>query len=355
MKSGWTRLLPLLTAMACSTAGSEAAPAVVQPVVETAPAPPPTPVVVDLHTDTLTQLQRRGLAMDAPEGLEAGTVALQKGGFNAVVYAIWPGKHPEARDVALSLLDIAEREIQRLPDVSLARSPQELREIVGRGETAVILSLEGAHGLQPGGVDQLDVLNARGVRILGPVWSFSNAYMGSSGDRGGGLTEDGEKLLERARGLGMVVDVSHASDTATLQICRTSPVPVIATHSDAFALHAHARNLSDESIRCIGERGGVIGVNLHSTFLGATADVSRIADHMEHIAQVGGTSAVALGSDFDGYITLPAGIHGAGDIPAVWAELASRGHDEKELAAWKGGNFLRVWEAVLAATTPAKP
>lgn len=345
-------LVLLLAACGAASSGSPSTPAVVPDApVDATPAVPPDPppaspsipLVIDLHTDTLTQLRQRKLPMDSPAGLEAGTVALREGGFNAVVYAIWPGKKPEGKETAFALLEVAEREIGRLPDVELARSPADLETILAAEHLAVILSLEGAHGLGPEGLATLDALHARGVRMLGPVWSFSNRYVGSSGDGGGGLTDDGRALLARANDLGMVVDVSHASDVATLEICRASRSPVIASHSNTDAVKDHPRNLPDEALRCIGERGGVVGVNLHGPFVGGAVDLATVVRHVEHIAEVAGDGAVALGTDLDGFISPPAALATEARIPALWAELAKRGHGEETLRGWKGENFRRVW------------
>ena len=109
------------------------------------------------------------------------------------------------------------------------------------------------------------------------------------------------------------------------------------------------RNLSDEEIRCIAATGGVIGVNLHRTFLGLTGDVAAAAAHMDHLREVGGDGAVALGSDFDGYIKTPAGLDDAGDLPALWAELKRRGWTDAQVNGARGENFLRAWQGAIDA------
>ena len=180
---------------------------------------------------------------------------------------------------------------------------------------------------------------------MGITWSFSNRFAGSSGDGGGGLTDEGRALVAHARAKRVILDVSHASRRTTLEICRDSPQPVIASHSNAHVLRGHARNLSDEEIRCIAETGGVIGLNFHATFVGAPghADVSRVADHADYLAKIGGHEVVALGSDFDGYIKKPKGLEDASKVPALWAELARRGWTEEQLRGVRGENFMRAW------------
>jgi len=291
------------------------------------------------------------VGLDAPD-LQAGLPALRAGGIDAVVYAVWPGKRAQAADRAQALLDFALVEDARLDAMEIALDPDHLQAIVDRGHVAVVLGLEGAHGLEPGGLSTLDRWFDAGVRVLGPAWSFSNAYAGSSGDGGGGLSAQGHALLARAAALGMVLDLSHMSDTATLEACRRSPAPVMASHSDARALNAHPRNLADEGIRCIAERGGVMGLALHAPFLGLGADVARAADHAGHVRAIGGAGATALGTDFDGWIRTPSGLGSAADLPALWAALAERGWSEAEIAGMQGANFLRVWRAAWAARKP---
>ncbi len=158
-------------------------------------------------------------------------------------------------------------------------------------------------------------------------------------------------LVGMARERGVVLDVSHASRQTTLEVCRGAKAPVIASHSDAWALTQVARNLTDEEIRCIADTGGVIGLNFHAPFVGPGADVARVADHADHLAKVGGHGVVALGSDFDGFIKKPVGLEHAGRVPALWAELVRRGWTEAQILGVKGENFMRAWAAVQAAAT----
>jgi membrane dipeptidase len=191
--------------------------------------------------------------------------------------------------------------------------------------------------------------------MVGLTWSFSNRFAGSSGDSGGGLTAEGRALVAQLAADGVIVDLSHASRATTLEVCGASAVPVIASHSDSHSVTAHARNLTDEEIRCIAATGGVVGVNFHATFVGGSRDVEAVADHADAIARIGGFGAVALGSDFDGLIKVPAGLEDASRLPALWAELRARGWTEAQIRGMRGENFLRVWEAVEHAATKADP
>ncbi len=308
-------------------------------------------IQADLHLDTPTQLHRKGLPLDSPAGLEAGLPQLQLGGTNLAVQVLWPPRNSSHRAHTFALLEKLEAQDARLDQLVLVRSPREARAAAARGQVGYVVALEGAHGL--GSEDwrgTLDQLHGRGLQVLGLTWSMSNAFAGSSGDGGGGLTEQGLELVALARARGIVLDLSHASRATTMAVCTDAPAPVIASHSDAHAVTANKRNLTDEEIRCIAASGGVVGLNLHAPFVGGARNVAAVADHADHIARIGGHGAVALGSDFDGLITTPDGLDDASDIPALWAELRRRGWTEEQLAGVRGENFMRAWAAAQAAS-----
>lgn len=301
-----------------------------------------TPIQADLHLDTPTQLHRKDVGLDA-EGLEAGLAQLRAGGTNLAVMVLWPPRDAKWEAHTEALLARLEKEDARLDDVTLVRSPDEARRVAEAGGIAMVYALEGAHGIDATGLEGLRALHARGLAMLGLTWSFSNRFAGSSGDGGGALTADGRALVAEAQRLGVLVDLSHASRATTLEVCGGSKVPVVASHSDAAAIKPHARNLTDEEIACIAATGGVVGLNLHAPFLGSPADVSKAADHVEHVRKVGGIGAVALGSDYDGLITTPAGLSTAADLGKIWDELRRRGWSDLEIAQVRGENFLRAW------------
>jgi len=309
---------------------------------------------VDLHLDTPTQMLSKGLHLDSNTGLEAGLPQLRAGGSNVVVQVLWPPRKSEHKKRAFDLLSVVEKEVERSGDFVLATEPTQARSIVESGKIAILLSMEGAHGLgvDPDWRDVFQQFYDRGLRLLGVTWSFSNRFAGSSGDGGGGLTDEGRELVQLARDRRVLLDVSHASQPTTMDICRYSNDPVIASHSNAKSVRGVARNLTDEEIRCISQTGGVIGLNFHATFVSGGAEgpatVSRVADHADHLAQVGGHQVVALGTDFDGYIKKPVGLEDSSKIPLLWDELRKRGWTAEQIAGVRGENFMRVWEQVRA-------
>jgi membrane dipeptidase len=305
---------------------------------------------VDLHLDTPTQMLGKGLHLDANTGLEASLPRLKIGGSNVVVQVLWPPRKSAHRERAFALLEVVEREVARNDELVLAGEPGAARSAVANGKVAVLISMEGAHGLgtDPDWADVFQQFYDRGLRLLGITWSFSNRFAGSSGDQGHGLSEEGRALVKLARARGVILDVSHASPETTMEICTDSPLPVIASHSNAKTLRGVARNLTDDEIRCIAATGGVVGLNFHASFVSGgeqgPATVSRVADHADHLAKIGGYGVVALGTDFDGYIKKPVGLEDASKIPVLWAELVRRGWTAEQIAGVRGENFMRAWE-----------
>ncbi len=301
-------------------------------------------VQADLHVDTPTQMVRRGIGLDGA-GLESGLAQMRAGGTNLAVEVLWPPREGDWAGHVDRLFTKVEEEDARIDAVRLVRSPREARAEVDAGRIALVVSLEGAHGIDTSGIEGLRRLHERGLSLLGLTWSLSNRFAGSSGDGGGGLTPDGVALVAEANRLGVVIDVSHASRATTEETCRVTTAPIIASHSNAHAVHAHARNLTDAEIRCIAATGGVIGLNFHDSFVGKPASVARVADHAEHLRAVGGLGVVALGSDYDGIIKPPPDLADASMLPALWAELGRRGWSESDLMLVRGENFLRAWAA----------
>ena len=126
----------------------------------------------------------------------------------------------------------------------------------------------------------------------------------------------GRTLVRACNQAHILIDVAHAGKRTFWHLCEQSSQPVFSSHSGASVVHPHARNLDDDQLRAIAGSGGIIGVIFVAPYLGArSARFERIADHIEHVAAVAGEDAVALGSDFDGFLPLPRGLRDAADLP----------------------------------------
>ncbi|MFZ1431466.1 MAG: dipeptidase, partial [Geminicoccaceae bacterium] len=220
---------------------------------------------------------------------------------------------------------------------------------------AAVLHIEGAEAIDPG-LEALDVLHAAGLRSLGPVWSRPNIFghgvpfrYPSSPDTGPGLTEAGKALVRACNELRIMVDLSHLNEAGFWDVAALSDAPLVATHSNAHALCACSRNLTDRQLDAIRASGGVVGLNLAVSFLrpdgrnDPNTPVQTLVDHVDHLVGRLGIDGVALGTDFDG-CTVPACIKDAAGLPVLIEALRARGYDEPALRKFAHGNWLGVLE-----------
>ncbi len=203
-------------------------------------------------------------------------------------------------------------------------------------------------------VEELEWWVERGVAAIGLAWARGSRYSGGNMNSGVGLSADGRALLARMNELGVVHDLAHLSQQATEEAL-AFPGRVIASHSNCRALlgGVNERHITDETIRAIAERGGVIGLNLFGKFLrpdmkpGERATIDDAVGHVEHVVQlVGHTRAVGLGSDMDGgfsAFTLPSGIDSPHDLWRLAEALSARGWSDAEIELFAWGNWARFW------------
>ena len=214
-------------------------------------------------------------------------------------------------------LDALLRELERNADIaSLCRSAQEARQAAAQGRIAVFLAIEGAE-LLGSSVEGLRAAHAKGVRLVNLTWNYRNPLCGTN-QTGGGLTAAGRDFVRAAQALGVAVDVSHASDAGFWDCMELAVRPLLAGHSNARALCAHPRNLTDEMFSALVRSGGAAGLNLCPAFLGEKPDLDTCFAHVEHFLALGGEKTVCLGTDFDGVDDLPRGIAGVQDAGALW-------------------------------------
>lgn len=257
-----------------------------------------------------------------------------------------------------------------------AANPERLRLIGGRGDLTAVLAawqamdsvrpvglvplMEGAEGIRH--PEDLAWWVERGVRVLGPAW-VGTRYTGGTGEPGS-FSDAGRALLCEMARLGVALDLSHLSDEAVREATERFEGRLCATHANPRRLLPHARrperHLTDETIRAVAERGGVIGVVLYNAFLldGYTAGTPReavplslVADHVDYLCQLIGTPwHVGIGSDFDGGFGLnrvPQGLNSVADLPRLGELLAARGYGDEQVAAILGGNWLRFLRELL--------
>lgn len=308
------------------------------------PAPRPL-AVVDLHVDLPYQLNYKGAQWARGSGQFSADELLRAGVVGVVLPLFVPARVSPTGPRRADLEGSYRRVVESLPGVE----PYALPGCgVVPGKVRTFLAFEGAAPLaaEPAALDEWV---QRGLRSVGLVHTRNNALATSSGEPGahGGLTAQGRRLVRRAAALGVPIDVSHASDTATrdvVALARATQSVVIATHSNARAVTHVARNLADAELRAIAETGGVIGVNFHSRFLarGRRATLDDVVSHILYLVRLVGDEHVALGSDFEGDILPPVGLEDVRAFPALGHALERRGLTREAVARIFALNALRV-------------
>lgn len=222
----------------------------------------------------------------------------------------------------------------------------------------VLMGVEGLRAIGKN-LDWLDTLYELGFRHASLTWNEENELAtGVAGDENRGLTELGIEAVKKMENLGMIIDVSHANEKTFWDIYNNTTKPFIASHSNAYSLCKHKRNLTDEQIKAIASRGGVIGVNAYKGFVAidpARQNLKRYVDHIEHIISLVGIKHVALGFDFCEYLYTdrkeeevnPRGLENASKASSVLDELLKRGYSESDVRKIAYENFMRVIETLI--------
>lgn len=353
-------------------------------------------LLIDTHLDTPFELQKR--MQDISGRIEGGHfdyVRARQGGLDALFMVVYVAPEYEAKGGAKAYadqtIDMVEGFGRQWPEkFGLARSAADVRSQFGGDRVSICLAIENGSALE-GDVNNLDHFYSRGVRYVTLTHSKNNQICDSSFDDGPqwhGLSPFGRQVVARMNKLGMIVDVSHASDEAFYQVVEMSKAPVVATHSACrhFTPGWH-RNMSDDMIRTLAKKGGLIHVNFGSMFVSekvnaefvqtrndirrrveesrlqgserdryfrqlweqasfSKAHVSDVAAHIDHIIRLVGVDSVGLGSDFDGVTEVPEGLGDVSCYPNLIGELLKKGYGVRDIRKICGENFLRVWGEV---------
>ncbi|MGI6092880.1 MAG: dipeptidase [Negativicutes bacterium] len=263
---------------------------------------------IDLHCDTIMGLMEAGPEVTLKNNnLKIDVSKLKAGGALAQFFALFIDikECENPLEYGLKMLDRFYNEIENnSADLALALNYQDFRRNSLENRISAFLTIE------EGGVLKGEMANLRnfyrlGVRLITLTWNYPNelGFPNIKEEyRSRGLTPFGCAVVSEMNRLGMIIDVSHLSDQGFYDVARLSSKPFVASHSNARSVTNHSRNLTDDMIRVLAEKGGVVGINFARDFLGSQ-DISRINDmvkHIKHIIDVGGIETAAVGSDFDG-------------------------------------------------------
>ena len=215
--------------------------------------------------------------------------------------------------------------------ITLCRTAAEAETAMQSGKCAAFLAIEGAEAVRE---DEglLELAYEKGVRMISLVWNVPNGLAAPCGSDEG-LTEKGKRFFKRAQQLGMLVDVSHVSEKGFWDMIGLAEKPVIASHSDSFAVCPHPRNLTDEQFKAIRELGGTAGLNLFVPFLTQElrASFDDLCRHLDHFLELDGEGHIALGADLDGCDRLPEGFFGLDDYAKLGDFLKTTGYSDETI------------------------
>jgi membrane dipeptidase len=317
---------------------------------------------IDLHADTLMWTRWIGYQLHArhepplPRGAFFGHVdvpRLHEGGIGAQFFGLvsLPVAHRgNARviDEQIDLLDVeASRDHGRLRKV---RTADEVERAHQDGATGALLGIEGAHALD-GDLDKVEHYARRGVRYLGILHFSANeagfpAY-GRGRSDGDGLTPWGKELVERCEAAGIIVDLAHVNRRGFLDACQMATRPPIVSHTGVTSAFRHWRNIDDDQLRAVADKGGVVGIIFCPRFLGGDG-IDAVVRHLLHVIDVAGEDAVALGSDWDGFIVPTRDLRDAARLPLLTDALLAARLNEGTIAKLLRRNALRVLHDVPA-------
>ena len=355
--------------------------------------------ILDSHCDTPSQILRlRDLSLDN-DLAQVDYPKLKKGNVDGAFFALYiPADMDtdDAKSYLLRLMGGVKRTLAENPDkAALAVSMSQAVQNKSKGLFSIFLGLENGSPLgdSEDSFELLQKLYDDGVRYITLCHSKSNQICDSCASttpKWGGLSPFGKRLIAEMNRIGMLVDVSHISDSSFYDVLACSTKPVVATHSSCRSLAGHPRNMTDDMIRELAARGGVIQINFYPVFLDSDfasrlsssgiaergesieaefiadpANIEKrqawnavqrellalerpsyklIADHIDHVVSLVGVDHVGIGSDYDGIEITPDGMEDVSMMPKLFDELRSRGYSEEDLTKIAGGNFFRVLE-----------
>lgn len=320
-------------------------------------------LVIDLHCDVL--LNETLLGYD-PARLHRNRVPgspwlwhtdiprLKAGGVGGVAMGIVvnPLRRGSALRASLSGLDRMAAWQRLAPgDVALASSAADIVAARTAGKVALFAGLEGAHGLG-GRLDPLPDMRRRGLRYVGLAHFTRNEACrpawGWGADPDLGLTAFGRDLVDELDRLRILVDLAHVNRKGFMEAIARSQAPVIVSHTGVTGVHRHWRNIDDDQIRAVADKGGVVGIIFAPAFLGVPASrgTEGIVAHVRHVIDLVGDDHVAIGSDLDGFIVPPRDLRDVSCLPVLTWRMEEAGLSETAIRKCLGTNMLRVFGEV---------
>lgn len=352
--------------------------------------------ILDAHCDSPSQMYRLRDFRKDNDHAHVDFPKLRVGGIGASVFSMYIFPHlapSDATAYALKLISGVYDQVESGgEDINLAFCAADVAENMASGRISVLMSLENGSPIQKS-LPLLRMFNRLGISSVVLTHNLDNDICDSSAGkrRWGGLSPFGWEVVAEMNRLGMIVDVAHASDDTVRDCLKCSNAPIISSHSCCRALNDHKRNLSDDLIRGIADKGGLVGISFFPSFLSAdfyamfsgeiedrtdaieeefkadTSNPAKIAawkaaqdallnlprpsyklvvDHIDHAVKVAGIDHVGIGSDYDGVCVLPHGLENVTGVHLIFDEMRSRGYSQADISKVAGANYLRVMSEV---------
>lgn len=317
--------------------------------------------LIDLHCDTIwrlmreqnTNLQSNQFCVDVEKMKAAGCMAQFFACFIHMDEITEKNRFDRGFQLALEMIARGKKEFDEYSkNISLALRCDDMIRNYASEEISAFLTIEEG-GILNGDITRLDRLYEEGIRLITLTWNYENC-IGYPNSRDSeimqkGLKPFGVEVVEKMNELGMIIDVSHLSDGGFWDVLKYSKKPIVASHSNARSLCDHPRNLSDEMIKALADKGGIAGINLYPYFVNkdGKATVQDIADHVWHMYQTGGEDFVAVGTDFDGFDEGELEIVHMGEMGKLYDAVKKRGLTERQMEKLWSDNVIRVIETDL--------
>ncbi len=310
--------------------------------------------IVDAHCDTLLKCFQKGQDLDQKDpDKHIDILNLQKSGVLVQFFAVFVEtdfKPVGALRRTLQIIDYFTLQLQSLKNkIILVKKYEDIIKARQEGKIAAVLTVEGGEALE-GDLSILRILYSLGVRSMGLTWNNRNLLADGveESSTGGGLTTLGVQVIKEMNRIGMVVDFAHLSERGfwnALEVCSSPP---IVSHANCRTVYDHPRNLSDEQIKGLAEKEGILGLTFAPSFLCDKApDAEKVVDHIDHACSLVGTRHVAIGSDFDGIAKVPVGLENAGKWGNLIRALLKRGYKFEDIKRIMGNNMLELLKKIL--------
>ncbi|WP_123054959.1 membrane dipeptidase [Clostridium sp. JN-1] len=322
--------------------------------------------VFDGHSDIFTDVTIRRSNGEKDVIKKYHFDRLKKGGVQASILGIWIDPPYTNQDPTARMLQIMGSIADEIEDLKsyggIVYSYDDLCNLNKQDKLAILIGLEGISGFK-NNANFINAMYRFGVRHAMLTWNEENEFATGvlSPHKERGVTKLGIEVLKRMESLGMIVDVSHANEKTFWDIYENTTKPFIASHSNAYSVCNAARNLKDDQIKAIGERGGVIGMNAWPDFIDSTnPSAERLADHVEYIANLIGIDHIGFGFDFCDFLgssttssfeesgtTVTPNLEDASKIPNLLNILSKRGYKDEDLEKVAYKNMERIIKEIL--------